>query len=88
MIPQGVDAGALDFDFLAQRFPLAGGHIRAIVFHACLQSAAEGAPRALDDAGGRSARCSASTTSSTARRSLDQFGPYAPLVAAERTRDA
>ena len=50
VIPPGVDASALDFEFLAQRFPLAGGHIRAIVFHACLQSAAEGAPRTLDDA--------------------------------------
>src|SRR5258706_13460347 len=47
VIPAGVDASDIDFDFLAQRFPLAGGHIRAIVFQACLQSADEGAPRRL-----------------------------------------
>jgi SpoVK/Ycf46/Vps4 family AAA+-type ATPase len=45
VVPAGVDASEVDFAFLAQRFALAGGHIRAIVFHACLQSAAEGAPR-------------------------------------------
>jgi len=83
VVPEGVDASELDFDFLAQRFPLAGGHIRAIVFHACLQSATEGAPRRL-------------TMQSVVRAvqreydklerasSLNQFGPYAPLVAAER----
>jgi ATPase family associated with various cellular activities (AAA) len=46
-VPEGVDASALDSTFLANRFPLAGGHIRSIVFHACLQSAAPGAPREL-----------------------------------------
>ena len=83
VIPESVDVGDLDFDFLAQRFAFAGGHIRAIVFHACLQSAAEGAPRQL-------------TMPSVIRAvqreydklerasSLNQFGPYAPLVAAER----
>jgi hypothetical protein len=48
VIPAGVDASALDLSFLAQRFSLAGGHIRAVVFHACLQSAACGAARTLD----------------------------------------
>src|SRR5690606_27182884 len=28
VIPPGVDARSLDFAFLAQRFPLSGGHIR------------------------------------------------------------
>jgi vesicle-fusing ATPase len=83
VIPPGVDSSALDFRFLAQQFPLAGGHIRAIVFQACLQTAAEGAPRrlempavirAVDREHGKLDRVG----------SLDQFGPYAPLVAAER----
>ena len=83
MIPPGVDASGLDFGFLAQQFPLAGGHIRAIVFQACLQTAVEGAPRrlempavirAVDREYGKLDRVG----------SLDQFGQYAPLVAAER----
>src|SRR5262249_24241499 len=48
VIPPGVDASELDLPFLAQRFPLAGGHIRGIVFNACLQSAGAGAPRVLN----------------------------------------
>ncbi len=84
VIPKGVDASSLDFDFLARRFPLAGGHIRAIVFQACLQSAHADAPREL----------SMPVIIRAVQReydkleranSLDQFGPYAPLVAAERS---
>ena len=33
------DLSNINFDFLANQFPLAGGHIRSIVFNACLQSA-------------------------------------------------
>jgi DNA polymerase III delta prime subunit len=33
------DDSKLDIGFLAKQFPLAGGHIRSIVFNACLQSA-------------------------------------------------
>ncbi len=39
VIPQTVDRSDLDIDFLARQFSLAGGHIRSIVFNACLQSA-------------------------------------------------
>jgi len=39
VIPPQVDASGLDFDFLARQFQLAGGHIRSIVFNACLQTA-------------------------------------------------
>lgn len=39
VIPKTVDSSNLDFDFLAKQFPLAGGHIRSIVFNACLQKA-------------------------------------------------
>ena len=85
VIPPGVDASGLDFEFLAERFPLAGGHIRAIVFHACLQSAAEGAARTLAmSAIIRSVQREYEKLDRAS--SLDQFGPYASLVAAERTR--
>lgn len=39
VIPKNVDSSDVDFDFLAKSFRLAGGHIRSIVFNACLQSA-------------------------------------------------
>jgi hypothetical protein len=40
MIPQSVaDNSHIDISFLARQFPLSGGHIRSIVFNACLQSA-------------------------------------------------
>ena len=39
VVPEHADASELEFDFLADRFPLAGGNIRSIVFNACLQSA-------------------------------------------------
>ncbi|MNF29434.1 ATP-dependent zinc metalloprotease FtsH [compost metagenome] len=85
VIPAGVDASALDFDFLAQRFALAGGHIRGVVFNACLQSAAEGAPRRLDMPAIVRALQREYDKLDRAN-SLDQFGPYAELVATRRTR--
>jgi hypothetical protein len=82
VIPDGVDAGALDLPFLAQRFSLAGGHIRAVVFHACLQSAGDGAPRTLTmPAVIRAVRREYEKLDRAI--SLDQFGPYAALVNAE-----
>ena len=83
VIPDGVDASALDFDFLAQRFALAGGHIRA---HRLPRLPAERRPTA------RRARSTMPAVIRAVQReydklerasSLDQFGPYAPLVAAE-----
>jgi hypothetical protein len=83
MIPQGVDASALDFDFLARRFSLAGGYIRSIIFHACLLSAAEGAPRTLTMP--VVIRCLQREYEKLDRaNSAEQFGPYASLLAAER----
>lgn len=38
-VPAAVDASGLDFGFLARQFPLTGGHIRSVVFNACLQTA-------------------------------------------------
>ncbi len=41
VIPAGVDPSPLDIPYLARAFPLAGGHIRSIMFNACLQSAGQ-----------------------------------------------
>ena len=83
VIPDGVDASAVDFEFLAQRFALAGGHIRGIVFQACLQSAADGAPRCLSmPAVVRAVQREYDKLDRA--NSLDQFGPYASLVASQR----
>jgi hypothetical protein len=46
-MPSGVDVSEIDFAFLARQFPFAGGHIRSIVFHACLQTAKDGSPKKL-----------------------------------------
>ncbi|KEF42618.1 MAG: ATPase AAA [Cyanobium sp. CACIAM 14] len=84
VIPAGVDARELDFEFLAERFPLSGGHIRAIVFQACLQSAHADASHALSMP--ILIRAVQREYDKLERASsLDQFGPYAPLVAAERS---
>jgi SpoVK/Ycf46/Vps4 family AAA+-type ATPase len=83
VIPDGVDASGLDFDFLAQRFALSGGHIRGIVFYACLQSAADGAPRRLMmPAVVRAVQREYDKLDRA--NSLEQFGPYAHLVASQR----
>lgn len=40
VIPAGIaENSSIDIAFLARQFPLSGGHIRSIVFNACLQSA-------------------------------------------------
>jgi hypothetical protein len=85
MIPPGVDVSALDFDFLAQRFALAGGHIRAIVFHACLQNAGEGAAKALDMLAILRA-VQREYEKLDRANSLEQFGSYAAAIAAERSQ--
>lgn len=80
VIPPGVDARTLDFGFLARRFALAGGHIRAIVFQACLQSASEGSPKELTmPAIIRAVQREYDKLERA--NSLDQFGQYASLVA-------
>ena len=69
----------LDFDFLARQFPLAGGHIRSIVFNACLQRPGEGADGADD---GQAIVRAVQREYDKLKRSvsLEQFGPYTPLV--------
>ncbi len=86
VIPRSVDSSGLDIDFLARQFPLTGGHIRSIVFNACLQSAkGAGLPAA---SGTR--RLSMPEIIVALKRecdklkrsmSLEQFGPYASIVA-------
>jgi hypothetical protein len=81
MVPAGVDAGEVDFAFLARQFPLAGGHIRSAVFHACLQGArhAENGARRLrmDDVVAAVKREYDKLNRPIAAES---FGPWAPLV--------
>jgi ATPase family associated with various cellular activities (AAA) len=47
LLPNGVDCSQLDLPFIAQKLPLAGGHLRSIVFNACLQSARRGPAPAI-----------------------------------------
>lgn len=78
-IPPRVNADDLDFAFLARRFTLAGGHIRSIVFQACLQSAAQGAARRLDmPVVVQAVRRELDKLGRTI--SLDQFGPWAACL--------
>lgn len=85
VIPEHADSSELDFAFLAERFPLAGGHIRSIVFNACLQCA--------DDSGQRTENRKRSLTMKqivvAVKREYDkvnrklppqQYGAYAKLV--------
>jgi hypothetical protein len=78
-IPAGVDASRVDLAFLASRFPMAGGHIRSVVFNACLQSAG---------GNGRPALRMEEVLVALKREldkinrpvGLDLFGEYAPLI--------
>ena len=83
-IPDGVDASALDFDFLAERFPLAGGHIRSAIFNACLQSAAAGARRR----GCRWRRCWSPSSASSTRPSAPSASTSSAYYCAARRAGA
>ena len=52
VIPEHADSSQVQVDFLAERFPLAGGSIRSIVFNACLQCA-DGSGLSQSNGGGR-----------------------------------
>jgi SpoVK/Ycf46/Vps4 family AAA+-type ATPase len=83
VIPANVDAAGIEFDFLAKQFRLAGGHIRSIVFNACLQSA-----NGSDEAGPQGQLEMEQVIIAVKREydklkrviSLEQFGPYASVV--------
>jgi hypothetical protein len=78
-VPEGVDVTQVEFAFLASRFPLAGGHIRSVVFNACLQSARGGGRPAL---GMETVLMALKRELDKINRpvGLDQFGEYAPLI--------
>lgn len=82
VIPASVaENSRIDIAFLARQFPLTGGHIRSIVFNACLQSAHSG--------DGRKELYMKDVLIAVKREydkmnrslSLDQLGPYASHVA-------
>jgi SpoVK/Ycf46/Vps4 family AAA+-type ATPase len=81
VIPETVDASALDIEFLARQFPLAGAHIRSIVFNACLQAAGrDGAPALTME----TVVIAIQREYDKLKRSvaLEQFGRYGELVEA------
>jgi ATPase family associated with various cellular activities (AAA) len=82
-IPPKVDRSALDLDFLARQFPLAGGHIHSIVFNACLQTAhgrdAAHPPRLAMEQVVIAVQREYAKLNRTV--SLEQFGPYAKFIA-------
>jgi vesicle-fusing ATPase len=87
-IPPHVDAEALDFHFLAKQFAFTGGHIRSVIFNACLQ-AANSPPEAPLPAG-KVGRLRMRDVLVQVKRELDklnraagdeQFGIYAPRLA-------
>ena len=89
MIPERVDASELDFDFLARRFQFAGGHIRSVVFNACLQSAEGQKARSGGGGGEARGRLTMPAVIVAIKReydklnrtlSLDQYGAYAGVV--------
>jgi hypothetical protein len=85
MIPERVDASDLDFEFLARQFQLTGGHIRSIVFNACLQCA-DGSTLGPRPARGRLTMRAVVVASKrefdkmNRTLSLEQYGPYASIV--------
>ncbi|HET8756033.1 MAG TPA: ATP-binding protein [Solirubrobacteraceae bacterium] len=79
-IPRRVDASALDLAFLAERFPLTGGHIRSAVFNACLQSAAGGAQRPRLTMEPVLVAVRRELDKAERKVSLERFGAYAELV--------
>ena len=79
-IPAEVDATGLDLGFLAERFPLTGGHIRSAVFNACLQSATADAGRPRLRMEDVLVAVRRELDKADRKISLERFGPYADLV--------
>jgi hypothetical protein len=87
-IPARVDAEELDFRFLAKQFALSGGHIRSVIFNACLQAA--GTPPEVPLPNGKVGRLTMRDVLVQVKRELDklnraasdeQFGAYAQSIA-------
>lgn len=81
-IPGDVDAAEIDIPFLAERFPLAGGHIRSAVFNACLQSAGRTKRRGRRKLRMEDVLVAVRRELDKAERtiSLERFGRYAELM--------
>jgi ATP-dependent 26S proteasome regulatory subunit len=83
MIPRVVaENSKIDVAFLARQFPLSGGHIRSIVFNACLQSAyGQNGEKELHM---KDVLIAVKREYDKMNRSmsLDQLGPYAKDIAA------
>jgi vesicle-fusing ATPase len=86
-MPPAVDTAALDFRYLAKQFALSGGHIRSVIFNACLQAAhVPGAPLPA----GKVGRLTMTEVLVQVKRELqklnraagdEQFGAYAQRMA-------
>jgi hypothetical protein len=85
--PPQVDVSGIDFPYLARQFQLAGGHIRSIIFNACLQAAARPVDAALPE--GRVGRVTMPELLLAVKRELqkmsrsageEQFGIYQGLL--------
>lgn len=93
LIPETMDKSGIDFDFLARRFDLTGGHINSIVFYACLQSA-DGSAFGGEKIKGR---LTMENIIVAIKReydklnrsvSLEHFGPYAEIIERMEHEDA
>lgn len=85
VIPERADRSQLDFDFLAEQFPLAGGNIRSVVFNACLQCADGSGFRKSGNAGALTMKEIITALKREYDKlnrtlSLQQYGAYASLV--------
>lgn len=78
-LPAGVDSTQVDVNFLAARFPMAGGHIRSVIFNACLQSAQGNVAPIL---GMEQVLIALKRELDKINRpvALDLFGEYSPLI--------
>ncbi len=82
-IPPAVAAQSrIDVAFLARQFPLSGGHIRSIVFNACLQSAHAGGDRKELHMKHVLIAVKREYDKLNRSLSLEQLGPYAADIAA------
>lgn len=86
-IPARVDGGTLDFRFLARQFAFSGGHIRSVIFNACLQAASR--PTAEPLPRGKAGRLTMRDVLVQVQRELEklnratgveQFGGYADSI--------
>lgn len=92
VVPRTVDSSKVDFDFLSRQFPLTGGHIRSIIFNACLQSANGSNPCQHTFKG----QLTMEKVIAAVKReydklnrpvSLEHFGPYAKIVKSLEHKD-